>query len=187
MYFIIKNNIDKNGCFISGEIVDYVSSETVPEITIAKKKLENTVILLVADECGKKMSENIKIIDVHSLDQVAEPLIDCMLLYRINDNPNQIHVYHRITKQVSGYVYGQTTASEFTRINIFELIMYNGFVIPESNTVISKPTIVDIEMVQFGPSNVKIPKKMTQSPICDMISALKTSPMFLKYKGSIDK
>lgn len=177
MYYIIKNNIDKRGCLISGEIVDHISTSIVS----AKKKLEQVVISFVTDECGKKMSENIKIIDVHSLDQVAEPLVDCMLLYRVDTDPNQIHVYHRVTKQVSGFIYGQTIASDFTRVRMFELVEYNGFTV-ENKTELA----INIEMVHYGPAHVKIPKPMTQAPICDMISALKSSPMYLKHKNNND-
>jgi len=136
MFFVIKNNIDKNG--------SYVSCEMVAHSTDAEKILENAVMSFVAFEGGQKMLENVKIIDVHSLNQVAEPLIDTILLYRVIAEPNQVHVYQRISRQVPGYVFGQSIVPEFTRIKIFELVKYGGEIADE--LPVPPVTITDVSI-----------------------------------------
>jgi hypothetical protein len=143
MFFVIKNNIDKSGSHVSAEIVSHASS--------AEKILENTVTEFVAYEGGREMAENIKIIDIHELTQVAEPLIDTILLYRVTSIPNQIHVYRRGSREVPGYVFGPTIVSEFTRIKIFELVKYTTEVKIQQSPVIQETvdeTIHDIPFVK---------------------------------------
>lgn len=176
MYFVIKNNIDKNGHYNSGEIMEHTSSG----ITVALNLLEQNAIKFVKDECGKQNAD--KIINIHSLDQVAEPLVDGMLLYRVDNNHN-IHVYQRISKPISGYVYGKSVIAEFNRIVIFELIDYDKI---NSNTSASTPHINEIDMIKVGSVNVKIPKSMTLAPICDLLNDLKQSSKFLKFKRDND-
>jgi len=174
MHFVIKNNINKEGQYLSGEIV----GDTTGDISRATSLMEKIIIDFVKDEFGKQHSDSCKIIDVHSLDQVAEPLIDGIRLYRIDTEPQRINVYQRISKQVSGYVYGQMVQTEFYRINIFDILSYKN--------IISPPPAPIPEMVKLGSANIEYPKEMTLSPICDLIEALKSSPKFLKLKAVND-
>lgn len=113
MQFVIKNNIDKRGAFVGNEIVAHAATDNAD------------ILNNIAVAFAKSHGGNESIIDVHSLDQIAEPLTDTMLLYRIMDAPNQIHAYQRISEQVSGYIYGQSTVTEFIKINVFELVKYD--------------------------------------------------------------
>jgi len=187
MYFVIKNNIDKKGYFVSGEFVEGVQKNSIED---ALSLLKKSVIDFVRHECGKPAADNMKIIDIHSFDQVAEPIIDGMLLYRLDTNPNQIHVYKRVTTEVpAGYVFGKSVVSEFNKINIFELIECSKGITIKIMTTESQPDMYpqpSLDMVPSGPANIPIPRKMTQAPICDMLSALKQSPMFLKHKELSD-
>uniref|UniRef100_A0A6C0C746 Uncharacterized protein n=1 Tax=viral metagenome TaxID=1070528 RepID=A0A6C0C746_9ZZZZ len=141
MFFVVKNNIDKNGGYVSGEIVAH-ASDVAPE-----NMLENAVLAFVAYTKGQEMIENMKIIDAHSLNQVAEPLVDTILLYRIISEPNQIHVYQRISRQVPGYVFGQSIVPEFTRIKIFELVKYAAEVELPIETKTPTVETLDIEVL----------------------------------------
>lgn len=123
MQFVIKNNIDKRGTFVSNEIVAHAAADNA-------NVLDDVVVAFAKSRGGKDM-----IIDVYSLDQIVEPLTDTILLYRVMDVPNQVHVYQRISEQVSGYIYGQSTVTEFIKINVFELAKYD----------IEKITIANIE------------------------------------------
>lgn len=113
MQFVIKNNIDKRGAYVSNEIVAHSATDNT-------NVLDNAVVAFARSHGGNDV-----VIDVHSLDQIVEPLTDTMLLYRVIDVPNQIHVYQRISEQVSGYIYGQSTVTEFIKINVFELAKYD--------------------------------------------------------------
>lgn len=174
MFFVIKNNIDKNGNYVSAEIVAHSTDVVSPSGSI----LENAAMTFIAYEGGRGMLENIKIIDVHSLNQVAEPLIDTMLLYRVTSEPNKIHVYRRVSKEVPGYVFGQTIVPEFTRIKVFELVEYSiDIQTPQqevSNTEIISPIEnVDIKSVQvetyenvdIKPTQVEIHENIDIKPI----------------------
>lgn len=174
MHFVIKNNIGKEGQYLSGEIVGHVSGK----IAHATNLLDKLVIDYVKEECGKQASENCKIIDVHSLDQVAEPSVDGIRLYRIDTEPTRIHVYQRISKQVEGRLYGHSVLTEFHKNKIFEVLSYK-YIIPP-------PPVPAPEMIKVGPSNMEYPKSMTQAPMIDLISALKSSEKFLRYKAEND-
>lgn len=116
MYCIIKISIDKTEKYLSSEIIGYVNSD------IKDVMLEQIAINFVKEQRGMQGFDDCKVINIKTFDQVSEPLIDRMLMYRITDDLSKIHVYNKISKQISGYVYGQTVTTEFNKIKIFELI-----------------------------------------------------------------
>jgi hypothetical protein len=75
----------------------------------------------VSDECGNQISHKMEIIDVHTVYQIDEPLIDTMIIYRIGSDSNRLHVYQRKTKIAPGFIYGYSSYSEFKRVAIFEI------------------------------------------------------------------
>lgn len=168
MYFVKKIGVD-NDKYLSSEIVCH----TVKTISIALQLLEQKVVSYIREEGGKQVSDNIKIIDIHDLGQTCEPAIDTMLIYRVASDPHRLHVYQRKTKVVPGTIYGHTLVSEFRRIQIFELEEYK-----EWNSTIVQLTIPEVELVSVGQTKLKIPKSMTDVPVCNLLDELKQSPKF---------
>lgn len=122
MYFIIKIELDEKQSYQSCEIVGHSSIEF---LTL----LENSVKAFVKEEFGREASEQIKIIEINSLSQVSEPLVDTILAYRIASNPNRIHLYQRKTVEVKvpGRLFGsyKTTETRFRKTHIFEVVEYS--------------------------------------------------------------
>lgn len=172
MYFIKRITVD-NDKYLSSEIVDHTSQT----ISTALSLLENNAREHVIDECGKQAHSDAKIIDVHHLNQISEPLVDTMLIYRVGNDSHRLHLYQRKTKIVPGMVYGQNLIPEFKKVKIFELHEYKNLS-PAATQSQNIPVIPNIEYVPVGPSGIKVPKQMTTAPMCDVISELKNSPKF---------
>lgn len=175
MYIIKKISVDDK-LYLSSQIICYTPSK----ITSAMELFEKTAREYVGQEFGREAYEKSKIIDIHNIDQIAEPLVDGMLLYRLYENPNCIYVYQRkttITKQ-NNWTWGTTDiiTSQFKRTHIFELEEYNS--IDHKLTFMADPMLPSIEMVSIGTSHIRIPKPMTVSPICDLIDELKNCKKF---------
>lgn len=171
MYLIKKIKVDDK-LYLSSHIVNHTGNK---QISQGIKLLESAVRNFVREEIGRDASENSKIIDIHSLDQVSEPLIDGILLYRLDDNPHQIHVYQRktvITKQTN-WTWGTSDVpvTTYKRVYIFELEEYEN---------ITAVGIEEIEMINYGPARIRIPKKMTLEPMSLVITELKCSDRFKK-------
>ncbi|MEM3061954.1 MAG: hypothetical protein QW303_00210, partial [Nitrososphaerota archaeon] len=120
--------------------------------------------------CGKQISDESKIIDIHHFGQVNEPLIDTMLIYRLKTDPQTLHVYQRKSKEVPGILYGRTTVVEFRRVQVFALVKYDD----------PNFTPFDDGLVPVGPAKIRVPKAMTVSPMSDMINELKNNIRFKK-------
>lgn len=187
MYFIKKIILDDKQGYQSSKIVDHTSKT----ISVALSLLENAVRMFVKDECGREAADQIKIIDIYKFDQVNEPMIDSMLLYRLTDDPHRIHVYQKKTTvvKVSGYIWGtsDTPTTFFRRTHIFELEEYSGSISPGTQNTINIPNsentnvpsiLPQVEMVPIGPARIKIPKPMTLAPMCNLIDELKKSAKF---------
>ena len=143
MYCIIKISIDKTEKYLSSEIIGYVNSD------IKDVMLEQIAINFVKEQRGMQGFDDCKVINIKTFDQVSEPLIDRMLMYRITDDLSKIHVYNRISKQISGYVYGQSVTAEFNKIKIFELI--------KCETLIYYPTQNEIKNILINDDTIKLP------------------------------
>ncbi len=180
MHFIIKINIDENGLFVSNSIMSHNNS-----IAAAQNLLTQSVKKYLEQEHGLAAANNMKIIDIHSFDQISEPIIDSILVYRLESDPHHLHLYQKQSKIVPGRVYGQTVASEFIKIMIFGLVEYAGINTESSSSKKSENTRP--EMISHGPAQIQIPKAITISPMADLISSLKVSPQFLKRYDESDQ
>uniref|UniRef100_A0A6C0LS69 Uncharacterized protein n=1 Tax=viral metagenome TaxID=1070528 RepID=A0A6C0LS69_9ZZZZ len=177
MHLIIKILVD-NDKYISSEIMDHFV-----EIVDNQTKLEFVVKNYIKDIYGKLSVENLNIIDVHSLDQVAEPLIDCVLIYRVNNDISKLHVYHRLSKTVSGLMWN-SVVSTFKKIAIFELSQYN-----EINKISKNDNIFDNLLIVKNSEDTLRPvisKAKSETSLVkeiklnEVISAMQSCEMFLK-------
>lgn len=173
MYFILRTGFNDKREPTTPVIVDH----TDKTITVALATLEASARAFIREEYGKKAATDAAIIDIHSFDQVNEPLVDGMLIYRLGNDSNCLHIYERKTVTVPGYIYGQTIASTFRRVQIFTLVEYTNINIGSSRAA---QTYIPVDMVPVGPANIKIPKALTTAPMCDVIAQLKKSNQFLK-------
>lgn len=167
MYFIKKIAVNDK-LYKSSRIVDYTNNK----ISTALMLLENAARNYIKEEFGREASEQAKILDIYGFEQVSEPIDDCVLLYRLGDDPHHIHVYRKKTFRTEkpGYIYGSTIVEEkfFKRTHIFELEEC------EDINIITP----QVEMVPVGFAGIKIPKPLTVAPFCNLISELKKSPKF---------
>jgi len=172
MYFIKKITVNREK-YESSEIIEH----TIKTISVALSLLEQSAKNYVKEECGKQIGTDVKIIDIHNFNQINEPIVDSMLVYRLGTDPHRLHIYQRKTKIVPGTIYGQSLIPEFHKIQIFELEEYRKLNLLDSTTLVSS-SIPQVEMVAIGPAKVKIPKNMTVSPMSDLIDELKKSLRF---------
>lgn len=180
MHFVLKTNIDTNsGSFISNEIVGHVSSG----IAAAQAQLINCIKTFVTELAGKDMANSLKVIDIHSMDQVSEPIIDTLLLYRLESDPHTIHVYQRKSSVVSGSLWGEKIKVDFNKIKIFSLVEYDKVSPPppppsrsqsERTLTISHKSPIPTETKHKTAEIDLSPSKD------DLILSLKSSPIFKK-------
>lgn len=181
MYFIKKITVD-DIIYKSSKIVDCTNKK----ISVALLLLESAARNYIKEEFGREASEQAKILDIYNFDQVSEPIDDCMLLYRLGDDPHHIHVYRKKTSRVEkpGYIYGSSIIEEkyFKRTHIFELEECENINVGESQNIninqLQNINTPQIEMVTVGFAGIKVPKPLTQAPLCNLISELKKSPKF---------
>lgn len=180
MYFIKRITFDDKQMYISSKIVSHTNKSIASAIVL----LENSVKDFVKEERGRDATEQSKIIDIHNLDQICEPLIDCILLYRLESDPHKILVYQKRTmiKQVPGWAWGTSEAisKSFYKTDVFELEEYDKIStnVPPPPPMFTEEKQIQVEMVPHGPANVKVPKQLTISPMCNLLSDLKNSPKF---------
>ena len=177
MYFIKKIILDDKQEYHSSKIIDHTSKTISAALTLLDTSLKS----YVKDECGREAAENLKITDIKKFDEIIEPMTDGILIYRLEDSPYSIHIYQKkttITKSAN-WTWGtkSTLVSQFRRMAIFELEQYEKTISLNDISHFPLPN-VDDEHVPYGPSKYKIPKKMTISPMCDVISELKNSAKF---------
>lgn len=173
MYLIKKITISDKNFYLTSKIINHTNKT----ISAALILLENAALENVREENGRNAYEQTKIIDIHSLEQINEPLLDSILLYRLSGDPHRILVYQKKTSIIksNNWTWGTSDIpiSQFRLINYFELEEYNGkFDTNIENNIPTPP----IEMVQFG--KIKIPKQMTIAPMCHLINELKGSERF---------
>lgn len=179
MFFVKKIDLDETKCYQSSSIVVY----TKENHTNAKSLFESSVINFVKEEQGREAASQVKIIDINGLEQVNEPLVDSMLLYRVVTNPNRIYVYQRktIIVKVKGWTWGEydIPTTQFRQVNIFELEEFSSNVVP-------------VESIKKEPSVVKIDSKLTvECPAdvstSDLISELRKNPIFQRAQEENNK
>lgn len=169
MYFIKKIIVNDNE-YETSHIIEHTNKT----ISVALLLLETTARQYVINELGRESGENSNIIDIYNISQINEPLIDSILLYRLETNPHQIHVYRKKTNiiKTQNWTWGisENLVSTFKKVCIFELDEYNKLNIDEE--------ITSIELVSIGNHGIKIPKQMTISPMTDVINELKNCDKF---------
>lgn len=173
MYIIKLITLD-NGTYISSKVVDYTTQTIGTALSLFEKSARN----FVKEQYGIKAYETSSVIDIHSLDQVSEPIIDSVLLYRLTSDPHTIHVYQRqtvITEESGWFSTVEIVRNTFSKTHLFELEEHSCDI--EENIERSIPPTVD--MVAFGPAGISIPKSLTTAPMCDLIEELKNSKRFL--------
>lgn len=176
--FLIKNISVDGDRYISSRIISHINSSS---FIAAQELLVAMALDMVREEFGRSAADRAKIIDIHSLDQIVEPALDGMLLYRLTERPEVIMIYQKRTTHVeqAGYLWSsKATLTEFKKTNLLEVEESN---IPIIGTTRSRGEIIlpPIEMVSAGPSGkIQIPKPMQQSPMCDLIEELKRSVRF---------
>ena len=174
MYFILKTTVDEKQQPISFDIVKYTNKT----ISTALILLETSARDYIKESCGTQASISAKIIDIHNFDQVCEPLVDGMLIYRVGTDSHKLHIYQRKTEVIPGKVWGQTIATTFQRIQIIALI--ENKTINSIDMTFAPPIVPQVEMVPVGPAQIKIPKILTVAPMLDVIDQLKKSARFQK-------
>jgi len=173
MYFILKISLDDKGNYTNLDIVGH----TFSIISTALILLENTVRSFILEEGGKDTANDFKIININGFQQICEPIIDTMLVYRIDTDPHKLHIYKRKTKIIPGTFYGQSIVPEFHRTHIFSLVEYKK--ITSMNQDSDDPTSVSmLEMVSVGSTRIRVPKQLVTSPMRDVIAELKSAPTF---------
>ncbi len=193
MFFIIKIDFDEKGYFQSFSI----QNKSLDDATEAYKTLVNTVKAYVSQECGEKAGADAQVIEIRKIDQVNEPLIDGILLYKLSDvlikswYINEKHLF----KQLLDGFFGQsnTLTTKFGKTCLFELVEYEFDVnqlfktlpkkkFPKVNTdseTKSSGHFNDLhEMVPYGKSNINVPKIMTVKPMSELIRELKDNKFF---------
>lgn len=173
--YLIKNIAVDGDRYISSRIISHTTSSS---FSTAQELLMATALGMVQEEFGRSAASKAKIIDIHTLDQIVEPPLDGMLLYRLAERPEVIMVYQKRTTSVkqAGYLWSsEATLTEFKKTNLLE--------IEESDIITTKSRseapLLPFEMVPAGPSGkIQIPKPMQQSPMCDLIEELKRSVRF---------
>jgi hypothetical protein len=172
MFLIKKIDLDDCKCYKSSCIYNYTT-----DANEAKALLDKTAIDFVRIEKGREACEKTKIIEINSLDQVNEPLIDCILLYRLIDNPDRIYVYQKntiVTKQKTWtWDTVDVLVSKFRQTNFFELEEFNIVLPTKINPV--KEIVEKNEETRI----------VTYSKF-DLIEELRNSPRFKKAKEELD-
>ena len=178
--YIIKEILVNGDKYKSSKIGTILAGQ----ISSALMGFVNYVKTYIRENNGSIMANTIEIVDINDMTQVVEPLIDTIQIYRLVDDPHKIHLYERKTEIVeqSGWAWGATKTQihVFERKVIFELDDFN-----ELGKSISRKSIDDadlddtIEMVKIN-HGIQIPKRMTTSPMCDVLLELKESTFFKK-------
>jgi DNA integrity scanning protein DisA with diadenylate cyclase activity len=161
LYLIIGEEIDKDGRTEKFCVMEL----TKKNIGDAMELLEKIVKNYIKEKAGNEASQNMKIIDIKSLDQVNEPSIDSFLVYRLESNPQVVYIYQRKTQMINGW--WQKVVSEFRLIKKISIVTYDD-----------KADNEDMKMVMVN--NVKIPEFFVNMPMKGLIEELKESPIFLR-------
>lgn len=163
MYFVKRIIIDLGSSYKSSQIV----AHTNKTIALAKTLLEEAVKDYVREEKGRDAAERLKILDIHDLTQVTEPLVDGILLYRLENDPHKILVYQRKSTIVSStsMIWGKvdTAVAKFYMTDIFELeeyasLKFNDVGTPNIEQKVPPPKNQDpeVEMINVNPEGPKV-------------------------------
>lgn len=167
MYFVMKVTPSSTSEFVNHQLVHH----TTGTISIALKDLEKIAYDFIREEVGKQADSFSKITDIVSLNDIVEPYVDSMIVYRLESDPHKLHIYQRKTNIVPGFIYGRTYQTEFKKVVIFELLTYEK--INNAQLIQDVKNSEPIELVPVQGKNIKIPAKLTQAPMTHVIDQLK--------------
>lgn len=188
MYFVKRIIIDDKSSYVSSQIVTHTNKT----ISLAKTLLEDTVKDYVREEKGREAADSMKILDIHDISQVNEPLIDGILLYRLETDPHKILVYQRKSnieqsKTWTGYIV-ETLVSKFRQTDVFELEEYGGFKLEFSAQKAEIKTSplprknCDTEMFEVNQGGPKVPVPVGGASKGNLLDDLKNSDKFKHLK-----
>lgn len=170
--FIKKIKLDNN-IYLESQIIDHVKKETSINL------LEQNVFDFIKEELGREAFEQAKINDVDNLNNIPEPAIDGITLFRIINHPNQIHVYQKktITTRINNWTWGTSNIfnTQFKRIYIFEL--------EYTNLTIKNKSSSQKHMIH---PDIKNQRPTRENPIFNVIQELKNSTKFRQMSDIID-
>lgn len=178
MYFVKKINFNNSNEYTNSTIIGHTSNKIASALLLLEDCAKEQLFHIM----GKESVDNFKIIDIHDISQICEPIVDSMLIYRIENDPHTLLFYQRksIAKEVASY-WGWGTSLlptiEFRKVFNLELEEYESFnkEVKETNTV------------NIYKYNTSIPKIMQESPMIDLIKELKESKKFIeKYVNLSD-
>lgn len=183
MHFILKIAVDEKGNLSVGDIIDHCFEN---KVLVSRALLENTVRKYITDECGRNTGAEMKIIDIKNFSQICEPSIDTMLVYRIDVEPNILHVYRRKTIPVPGWIMKDSTLVEFRKVQIFALKTYDRLSQNITEKQNNSTKEIHTEMVLHGEKKLRIPKSFTIEPMCKLIDELKKFPKFADCRKNLE-
>lgn len=148
-YFVKSIKVD-NDVYQSSSIIDI--SNTYEE---AQEQLLLHSKQYVKEELGDKAYNQVKIIDILDFNQVVEPIIDSVQLYRLSGFDNRIYVYQKKTSVIDNngwFGSAQMTRTVFSRVVIFEFEKNSKF---EKKSIyispIEKPTVKNVIFEEVRP------------------------------------
>lgn len=184
MYIIKQITVDDE-VYISSKVVDCIKDELTSSMIVI---LEGHVKDLVKEEFGAQIASESKVIDINSFNQINEPKIDTILLYRLENEPSKIYVYQRRTKLVktTSWTYSvvETTVSTFKRTHIFEIESAPNFFVNKGLDQLpiapTPPPINTFKFLAIGPAGIKIPHQIAMTEMTNVLEELVANDKFKK-------
>jgi hypothetical protein len=178
MYFVVRQTHDNNKI----KIVGHAHSDT----KIALQSLERCCKKYVSGQQGKQFGQDISVINIATLQDITQPLVDKMLIYRVNDDVSNLYVYCRATNVIPGLIYGRTVCVTFNKMATFSVLPYNDLSLSNISSQIPTNTFTQISPPSIPappsmtPPKLHIPPTKTQSApnFSDIMDELRRSPHF---------
>ena len=177
LYLIYKSDVDDKNNPQLATVIDHAFT-----ISLAIKQTEQHARTLISKTCGESTALECKVIDILKPEQVNEPLIDTMLIYRITSDPHYLHVWRRMTKVIPGKLYGTTTDTKYNRVAIFYFKEYTGLKETlEQRSFVPPPPPLEVETI--NKAGAQVPSQV-KGMVSDMLKELVTSPKFQRTVSS---
>lgn len=171
LYLIHKADVDEKGTQQLSTVIDHSFT-----ISLVMKQTEQHARNLISKTCGESTAVECKVIDILKPEQVNEPLIDTMLIYRITSDPHHLHVWRRTTKIVPGKLWSFTTETKFIKVAIFYFQEYTGLKETlEQRAFVPPPPPLELETINKAGAQVPAEARVMLS---NMLKELVTSPKF---------
>jgi len=156
MHFIKRITFDDKNNYLTSKIIAHTNRGIAAGIQL----LERVVKDFVRDERGLEAESSAKIIDIHKIEQVSEPIVDGILLYRLENDPHRILVYQRKTTVVplTSWTWRtiDTATPSFYRTNLFELEENENFKVDIIYRPPYSPVLIRLTETENQPENSKL-------------------------------